>query len=108
MSRYIDADALIDKLGRSFINMDDCRFESPAEVNGMLDFAIDCVKEQPTADMVDNKVLKLLLDWAIECGFGYDSIPEEYEKYKDDIQDMSYADGLIYIAMKEVEDEQLH
>lgn len=53
----------------------------------------------------ENKALRLLLDWAIECDFGYDFIPEEYEKYKDDIQDMSYADGLIYIAMKEVEDE---
>lgn len=53
MSRYIDADALRDKLGRSFIDMDDCHFECPAEINGMLDYAIDCVKEQPTADVVE-------------------------------------------------------
>lgn len=59
--------------------------------------------QEPKADVIENKVLKLLLDWAIECGFGYDSIPEEYEKHKDYIQDMSYTEGLIYIAMKEVE-----
>lgn len=54
MPRYIDADALRDKLGRSFIDMDDFTFECPAEVNGMLDYAIDCVKEQPTADVREN------------------------------------------------------
>jgi len=49
------------------------------------------------------KALRLLLEWAIECGFGYDNIPEEYEKHKNDIADMSYTDGLIYIAIKEGE-----
>ena len=90
MSRYIDADTLKQKwLFRGRDGKPYC----------------DEIDAMPTADVVENKVLRLLLDWAIECGFGYDSIPEEYEKYKDDIQDMSYADGLIYIAMKEVEDE---
>ena len=72
--------------------------------HGTINPILQLIDEQPTADVVENKVLRLLLDWAIECGFGYDSIPEEYEKYKDDIQDMSYADWLIYIAMKEVEE----
>lgn len=48
------------------------------------------------------KALELLLDWAIECDFGFDNIPEEYEKYKDDIKDMGYKEGLIYIAEREV------
>lgn len=51
------------------------------------------------------KALRLLLEWAIECDFGYDNIPEEYEKYKDDIEGMSYTDGLIYIARMEVDNE---
>ena len=48
------------------------------------------------------RALMLLLNWAVECGFGYDNFPEEYERYKDEIEDMSYFDGMIYIAEKEV------
>lgn len=44
---------------------------------------------------------QLLLDWAIECGFGYDNISNEYEIYKNEIKDMDYTEGLIYIATKE-------
>lgn len=51
-----------------------------------------------------NAALELLLDWAIECDFGYDNIPEEYEKYKDEIKDMDYKEGLIYIAEKKIEE----
>lgn len=50
------------------------------------------------------KALELLLDWAIECGFGYDSIPEEYERYKAEIADMDYEEGLIYIAERAIEE----
>ena len=54
----------------------------------------------------ENKALRLLLDWAIECdSFGYDNIPEEYEKYKDEIKGMSYKEGLIYIAKQCVKGE---
>ena len=51
----------------------------------------------------ENKALRLLVEWAVECGFGYDNFPEEYEKYKDEIKDMGYIDGMIYIAMNEAE-----
>ena len=47
------------------------------------------------------KGLRLLLDWAIECDFGYDNIPEEYAKYKHKIKDMDYTQGLIYIGIQE-------
>ena len=50
------------------------------------------------------KALELLLDWAIECDFGYDNIPDEYEKYKDEIADMDYKEGLIYIAERQIEE----
>ena len=49
------------------------------------------------------KALRLLVEWAIECDFGYDNIPEEYEKYKDEIENMGYTEGLIYIAKMEIE-----
>lgn len=50
------------------------------------------------------KALELLLDWAIECDFGYDSIPDEYEQYKDEVADMDYKEGLIYIAERKIEE----
>lgn len=56
------------------------------------------LEREPNAD----SALKLLAEWAVECGFGYDNIPDEYEKYKDDIVDMGYAEGLVYIVKMEV------
>lgn len=50
------------------------------------------------------KALLLLLNWAVECGFDYDNFPEEYEKYKDDIENMGYIEGMIYIAEREATD----
>lgn len=50
----------------------------------------------------ENAALNLLVDWAIQCGFGYDNFPEEYEKYADEIEDLGYKEGMIYIARKEV------
>ena len=45
------------------------------------------------------KALRLLLDWATECGFGLDSFPEEYEKYKHTLtDDMTHKDMMIQIA----------
>lgn len=50
----------------------------------------------------ENAALNLLIDWAIQCDFGYDNFPEEYEKYKDEIENLGYKEGMIYIARKEV------
>ena len=47
--------------------------------------------------------MRLLIEWAEECHFGYDNFPEEYEKYKDEIEGMGYIEGMIYIATKEAE-----
>ena len=64
----------------------------------------DRIKALPSAEpTLRERALMLLLNWAVECDFGYDNFPEEYERYKDDIEDMSYFDGMIYIAEKEVE-----
>lgn len=52
------------------------------------------------------KALLLLLDWAVECGFGYDNIPEEYATYEKYIENMGYMEGLIYIAEREVEQNE--
>ena len=48
----------------------------------------------------ENAALKLLIEWAEECDFGYDNFPEEYERYKDEIEDMGYIEGMIHIAKR--------
>lgn len=50
------------------------------------------------------KALRLLVEWAEECDFGYDSFPDEYERYKDEIEDMGYIDGMIHIAKRTLEE----
>ena len=55
--------------------------------------------EQLAEWLEELKALRLLLDWAIECDFGLDSFPEEYEKYKHTLtDDMNYKDMMIQIA----------
>lgn len=48
----------------------------------------------------ENEALKLLIEWAEECDFGYDNFPEEYERYKDEIKGMGYIEGMIHIAKR--------
>ena len=50
-----------------------------------------------------SKALDLMIEWAIDNGFGFDNIPEEYDLYKHDIEagDMGYSEGIRYIVMKE-------
>ena len=50
------------------------------------------------------KALRLLVEWAEECGFGFDQFQEEYERYKDEIKDMKYIDGMIHVAKRTLED----
>ena len=55
--------------------------------------------EDPEAYIKElNEALRLLLDCVAECDFGYDNFPEEYERYKDEIEGMSYIEGMIHIA----------
>lgn len=53
------------------------------------------------------KALYLITEWAEECDFGYDNIPEEYDKYSADINNkgLGYIEGLIYIALKEAQEK---
>ena len=62
--------------------------------------------EQFSEWLEELKALRLLLDWAIECDFGLDSFPEEYEKYKHTLtDDMTYKDMMIQIAKCVVAEE---
>ena len=67
-------------------------------------YKTDCIKcaeehEQLAEWLEELKALRLLLDWATECGFGLDSFPEQYATYKHTLtDDMTYKDMMIQIA----------
>ena len=63
-------------------------------------------REDSESLTLKEKALMLLLEWAVECGFWFDSFQEEYEEYKEDIKDMDYMSGMIYIAEKVVKNER--
>lgn len=56
--------------------------------------------------LINREALKLFVDWAEECDFGYDQLPEEYEKYKTDLEEkgLGYCEGLRYIAIQEAKE----
>lgn len=64
------------------------------------DEAFDNAVEAGKKYAMENEALKLLIEWAEECGFGYDNFPEEYERYKDEIEGMGYTEGMIHIAKR--------
>lgn len=51
------------------------------------------------------KAFKLFVNWAIDNGFGYDDIPDQYLKHKDKLDDMWLSDGLMWISYWEAEKE---
>ena len=85
----------------NILNDYDINFErhTAEEVAEAHEMAIEALEQESQTD----KALNLLVEWVIECGFGYDNIPEEYEKYKDDIAEMGYTEGLVYIVKMESE-----
>ena len=50
------------------------------------------------------KALSLLVEWAEECDFCFDQFPDEYERYRDEIKDMKYIEGMIHVAKRTLED----
>ena len=67
--------------------------------SAMMD-ALALLKEQEK----EIKALRLLVEWAEECDFGFDQFPDEYERYKDEITDMKYIEGMIHVAKRTLED----
>ena len=66
--------------------------------------AIDEIMELLEEQETEIKALHLLVEWAEECGFGFDQFHDEYERYKDEIKDMKYIDGMIHVAKRTLED----
>jgi len=73
---------------------------TPKDINvEALNFAIKAIEE--------NAALNLLVDWAIQCDFGYYNFPEKYEKYAEEIEDLGYKEGMVYIAKKEAINDEV-
>jgi hypothetical protein len=56
------------------------------------------------------KAFQKYIDWTTDCDFGYDNIPDEFEKYQNDkkFMNLKYNEGLMYIAIQEtLEDIEL-
>ena len=68
--------------------------------NKMYKIAIEQLKSEIKELESENEALKLLVNWAEECDFGYDNFPEEYERYKNEIEGMGYIEGMIHIAKR--------
>ena len=93
---------------------DTCEYEaSKYDISDSYESQVACKEgecaeehEQLAEWLEELKALRLLLDWAIECDFGLDSFPEEYEKYKHTLtDDMTHTDMMIQIAKCVVEEQ---
>ena len=83
------------------------QFKYDAECNRAdLDLSYAEDNEQVAEWLEELKALRLLLDWAMECGFGLNNFLGAYEKYKYTLtDDMTYKDMMIQIAKCVVEEE---
>ena len=61
--------------------------------------ALERLKEQEK----EIKALRLLVEWAEECDFGFDQFHDEYERYKEEIKDMDYIEGMIHVAKRTID-----
>ena len=54
--------------------------------------------------------LEIYADWAEECGFIYDQIPDEYEKYEEIIEKkgLGYCESFVYAAIQEAKEKLEH
>lgn len=80
-----------------------CRDDCPYDFENGDEFSTECMHSLIEDAFELIQTYQQLLEWAVECGFGYDHIPDLYEQYKDEIEGMSYTDGLLYLASRSLE-----
>lgn len=52
----------------------------------------------------ENKALRKLLDWAVECDFGLDNLGDWWrERFENEIKGMGYTESLIHLARRYIE-----
>lgn len=101
--RLIDADALKNAIIHHLeIRSEKNLLESERSIYNLIDDQPTI--EQPKEQEKEIKALRLLVEWAEECDFGFDQFPDEYERYKEEIKDMNYIDGMIHVAKRTLED----
>ena len=62
--------------------------------------ALALLKEQE----LEIKGLRKLVEWAVECDFGYDNLGDWWvDRFKSEIEGMSYTEGLIHLAKRYIE-----
>lgn len=58
----------------------------------------------------ENKALRQLLEWAIECDLSFDQIFDDtafnWDNFQEQIEDMSYLDSMIYYAERWLEQNE--
>lgn len=59
----------------------------------------------------ENKALRLLLNWAEECDWGFDNFRDDdvvdWEQFEKESEDMGYIESMIYYAKKYLEMNEL-
>ena len=102
MGLSIDKENVISSLGNALVQMHGCGRYTPEDVDELETAAWKALKllEEQEKEI---KALHLLVEWAEECGFGFDQFHDEYERYKDEIKDMKYIDGMIHVAKRTLE-----
>ena len=85
---------------------DDCNscpyFEKPeyCSEDVLMRDALALLKEQEQ----EIKGLRTLVEWAVECDFGYDNLGDWWvDRFKSEIEGMSYTEGLIHLAKRYIE-----
>ena len=103
--RLIDADKLIYEIKNCLWDWESI---NGITATAVLKQTISDIESQPTVCYKEQekeiKALRLLVEWATECDFGFDQFRDEYERYKDEIKDMKYIDGMIHVAKRTLED----
>lgn len=62
--------------------------------------ALALLKEQEK----ENRALRKLLDWAVECDWGLDNLGDWWvERFSDEIKGMGYTESLIHLARRYIE-----
>lgn len=58
----------------------------------------------------ENKALRVLLDWFIECDFGFDNIRSDdivdWDKFEEETEDMDYKESFIEYAKRYMEESK--
>ena len=89
----------------NFLNQEECPEECPYRSDGgcwetLKRDALALLREQK----LEIKGLRKLVEWAVECDFGYDNLGDWWvDRFKSEIEGMSYTEGLIHLAKRYIE-----